>query len=134
MQQTISFRECPGPDQRPGVAYEIAVRQNDALGHTRRARRVEQRGHVILGAMHEQRSGRDTARLVDQRTVAVTVKRQQVSDARRVRERRNGIGIATIANNDRRFGIAEKILQFCGLVSRVQWVKHEAATQAGQVE
>ncbi len=134
MQQTIGLVESPGLDQRLGVSQQVRVGQHDALRHARRARRIEQRSHVVPVARHDGRIRRRLVRTFGQRAIAVAVQGEHEARTRGVCDVLDRGFPFRVADHGRRLGIVQEVLEFCRRVRHVERVKDEAAAQAGEVK
>ncbi len=134
VQQAIGIAESPGLHQRLGVSQQVRVRQHDALRHARRARRIEQRGHVVPVARHDGRVRRRLVGTLGQRATAVAVEREYEARTRGVGDVLDRGFPLRVADHGGRLGVVQEVLEFCRRVRHVEWVKDEATAQAGQVQ
>ena len=127
---------CPAPVvlQHLCIAQQIAVRQHRALAAARGAAGVQNRRQVISLTHHDFMLVAAVGGAIQQRAGAVVIERKDMLRAGGKRQFAEPAEIGAAANHHRRLCIADEIVHLGTLVGGVQWQKHVAGAQGGQVK
>ena len=131
--QHVVFGEAPIIDQTLGIRGEIVMRQHRALGTAGGARRVEDRGEIVIGAADrcERRIGFGGS--VGQRSPAIGSERLDPGfDLGR--DRPDAFGPGGIAHHQRRLGVADEICQLVQRIGGVERQIHRTRAHGGEIE
>ena len=134
VQQAILVGKAPGVDQGLRVAQQVRVGEHDALGATRRPRRVQERGQVVGIPVQNLKVVGCAVRGLCKRAAPVFIQRQDVLHTGPGCNLPDRVLVGRVADGDRGFGIVDEIDQLARLVRRVHRVEHEAGAEAGQVQ
>jgi hypothetical protein len=117
-----------------GVGRQIVVRQHRALAAAGGARRVQDRGQIVVGHGHGVKRIGMRLRSVEQRPGVIVVQREHMACARLGSRRAHPGQILVAAYNDRGLGIPQEVIDFARLVSGVERKVDVAGAQGRQVQ
>ena len=131
--QHVVLGEAPIVDQRERVRREIVMRQHRALGTARGARRVEDRGEIVIGAGDRCERCVRRGGGIRQRSLAVSPERFDLGfDLGR--DRADALGLGGIAHHQRRLGVGDEIFEFVQRIGGVERQIHRAGAHGGEIE
>ena len=133
MDQHVVGGVGPGLAQRLGVRDEVAVGQHRALGAAGGARGVEQRREIVGRALHRREGFRSRVGRVRQAALALGVERDE-RGAGLVRSGLQRLAPARVADEDRRLGVADEVLDLGRGVAGVERQEDPAGAHRAEVE
>ena len=134
VQQHVAGAPAPVAVQHPRVAADVAVREHRALAAAGRSRRVDDAGEVLGAAAHRREAGRLARRGFEQRAAAVVAQREQVRHAMATRDRLDPAQVRGAADDHRRLGVRDEVVDLGGLVGGVQRQERIAGAQRREIE
>ena len=110
MQQHIVLTKAPCLNQTLGVAAQVQMAEHNPLWHAGGARRIQQRGEVMIRPFDHTELGSRMLCAIWQAATTVSVQRQQMADRVFLAQRGHALLVAAITDHQRRLGIAQKIV------------------------